>query len=107
MEDQAVKADFPLEIVAYSEPKSGQMSEWMDSVRQRLTNVDYLLVICGDMTDVAAGVAAELDVAREMEIPYRLLWGRQGRLVAPPSTADRGDKIHEWHLNNLESLVSA
>src|SRR6266702_3847602 len=61
---QAQNPDTPFEIKDRSlkEPLTGN---WKDKVRQRMDNIDVVIVICGEATHKAAGVAAELAIARE------------------------------------------
>lgn len=58
---QAKHPDSPFEIVDRSlkEPLTG---DWKEKFRRRLTNVDLVIVICGESTKSASGVAAELTI---------------------------------------------
>ena len=67
--------------------------------------VDLIIVICGEHTDKAKGVAAELTITREEQKPYFLLWGRPNRECKRPTTALRTDKIYEWTWTSLELLI--
>ena len=92
---QARIDDSPFEIADYSvkEPLEGN---WKEEVRKRIRMVDLIIVICGEHTDKAKGVAAELTITREEQKPYFLLWGRPNRECKRPTTALRTDKIYEW-----------
>jgi hypothetical protein len=102
---QSKHPDSPFEIRDRSlkEPLTG---DWKDKVRRRMDNIDVVIVICGEHTHTAAGVAAELTIAREKEKPYFLLWGRNGRTCSKPTSALSTDKIYKWTWDNLKSLIS-
>ncbi len=80
--------------------------KWKDEVRDRLRRVDLMIVICGEHTHDADGVAAEVTIAREEGTPYFLLKGRRRKTCTKPRTARRGDEIHPWNQNNLKKLVA-
>ena len=101
---QARIDDSPFEIADHSvkEPLEGN---WKEEVRKRIRMVDLIIVICGEHTDKAKGVAAELTITREEQKPYFLLWGRPNRECKRPTTALRTDKIYEWTWTSLELLI--
>src|SRR5213594_2257893 len=77
---QAKHPDSPFEIKDRSlkEPLTG---DWKEKVRRRMDNIDVVIVMCGEYTHTAKGVAAELTIAREAKKPYFLLWGRNGKTL--------------------------
>lgn len=101
---QAKHPDSPFEIRDRSikEPLSG---DWKEKVRRRMDNIDVVIVMCGQYTHSAGGVAAELSIAREKRKPYFLLWGRNGKTCTKPTSALTTDKIYEWTWDNLKSLI--
>ena len=101
---QSQHPDTPFEIKDRSlkEPLTG---DWKSKVRRRMDNVDVVIVICGEFTDTATGVAAELTIAREANKAYFLLWGRNGKKCTKPSSAFSTDKIYNWTWNNLRALL--
>jgi hypothetical protein len=101
---QSKHSDTPFAIADYSlkEPLSG---DWKTKIRSRIRGVDVVIVICGEYTYTASGVAAELQIAREEHKPYFLLWGRSGKNCTKPSTALPTDKIYNWTWSNLKELV--
>src|SRR5262249_40144876 len=80
---QAKHKDSPFEMADWSlkEPMAG---DWKKKVRQRICSVDQVIVICGQYTDTATGVSAELQIAQEERKPYFLLWGRSSRACVKP-----------------------
>ena len=80
--------------------------KWKEEVRDRIRRVDLTIVLCGEHTDKAAGVAAEVAIVREEGRPYFLLKGRKRKLCKRPGNALKEDEIHEWTQKNLKILIS-
>ena len=101
---QAKNPESPFEIKDRSikEPLTG---DWKEKVRRRMDNIDVVIVICGEYTYTAAGVAAELTIARELKKPYFLLWGRSDKTCTKPKSALESDKIYKWTWDNLKQLI--
>jgi hypothetical protein len=101
---QARHPGTPFEIQDWSvkEPMTGN---WRDKVRQRIRRTDLTIVICGQYTNTASGVAAELEITREENKPYFLLWGRSGQSCTTPTTAQPWDKVYTWTWDNLRALT--
>ena len=101
---QSRNEDSPFEIADYSvkEPLTG---DWKEKVRKKIKLVSVVAVICGEHTDKATGVAAEVKIAQEEKIAYFLLWGRPDKTVKKPSAAKDGDKIYGWTWDNLKRLI--
>lgn len=101
---QAKHPDTPFDIRDRSlkEPLTG---DWKDKVRRRMDNVDVVIVICGEHTHTATGVATELAIAREAGKPYFLLWGRSERPCTKPQTALASDQVYKWTWDNLRALI--
>ncbi len=60
---------------------------WKAKVRQRIRRTNLTIVMCGEHTHRAEGVAAELSITREENNPYFLLNGRPDRTCTTPRTA--------------------
>jgi hypothetical protein len=101
---QAKHPDTPFEIKDRSlkEPLTG---DWKDKVRRRMDSIDVVVVICGEHTHTASGVAAELTIAREAKKPYFLLKGRSDKTCTRPSSALATDKMYKWTWDNLKALI--
>lgn len=101
---QAQHSDTPFEIKDRSlkEPLTG---DWKEKVRRRMDNIDVVIVMCGESTHTASGVAAELTIAREKKKPYFLLKGRSDKVCTKPSSALPGDKMYSWTWDNLKALI--
>jgi hypothetical protein len=102
---QAKLSDTPFDFSDRSvkEPLTG---DWKDKVKNRLKNVDLMIVICGVHTDSAGGVSAELSMAKELGLPYFLLKGRSDKTCVKPKSASASDKIYSWTWDNLKALIA-
>jgi hypothetical protein len=101
---QAKLPDSPFDFTDASvkEPLTG---DWKDKVRRRMDNVDMVVVLCGEYTDKASGVAAELTIAQEKAKSYFLLAAYSDKTCAKPSMAKLGDKLYKWTWDNLKKLI--
>jgi hypothetical protein len=102
---QAKNPDTPFEIKDRS-IKEPLIGDWKDKVRRRMDNVDLVIVLCGEHTNQATGVGAEVAIAQEKKKPYFLLWGRTGKPCTKPMSALPTDKVYQWTWDNLKSLIS-
>ena len=102
---QARYPNSPFEIADWSvkEPFTGN---WQAKVRERIKRIGVTVVICGHWTHTARGVAAELQISRELGKPYFLLIGRKDNRYRKPTTAFRNDKVYDWTWRNLEALFA-
>ena len=101
---QAKNDDSPFEIIDMS-IKEAIDSNWKYYARRRIKSCDCIIVLCGKHTSSAKGVTAELTIAQEENVPYFLLWGRNGVAVEKPIGAKSTDKIYDWTWNNLKLLL--
>jgi len=101
---QAKNPDSPFELADWSvkEPMTGN---WKDKVRTRIRIVDQVIVMCGEYTDTATGVSAEIVITQEEKKPYFLLWGRSEKTCKKPKGAYDSDKMYKWTWDNLKALV--
>jgi len=101
---QAKNSDSPFEMADWS-VKEKLTGDWKEKVRKRIRQVEQMIVLCGEQTDTATGVSAELTIAQEEKIPYFLLWGRSDKTCTKPESAYLGDKIYKWTWDNLKTLI--
>lgn len=102
---QAENLESPFSITDWS-VKEPITENWRQNVRDRIRRTDLTIVICGEHTHDAAGVAAEVTIARDESKPYFLLRGRPNKTCTKPRMALRTDKIHKWTWENLKSLIA-
>lgn len=96
--------DSPFEICDWSvkEPFTG---DWKKKVRERIRKCGLMIVICGEHTHTATGVATELEIAQEEEVPYFLLCGYSDKACTRPTLAKSTDKMYRWTWDNLKTLI--
>jgi len=102
---QARNPDTPFSIQDWS-LKEALSGNWKDKVRTRIKQTDLTIVICGEATDKATGVAEELKITKDEKHPYFLLYGRSGKTCYKPTSARPEDKIYRWTWDNLRALVA-
>lgn len=102
---QARNDDSPFEIIDMSikEPVSG---DWKANARRRIKSCDVVIVLCGQYTDTASGVNAELAITQEEAVSYFLLAGRSEGKNKTPSKAKATDKMYRWTWDNLKALIN-
>lgn len=102
---QSRHPDSPFELADWSvkEPLSG---DWQEKVRRRLRAVHQVAVLCGHFTHAATGVAAEVRIAQEENVPYFLLAARHSGVCTRPTSAQVHDKMYEWTWENLRILIA-
>ena len=102
---QARNPNSPFQIADWSVRDAFERN-WQAQVRQRIRRTDLTIVICGEHTHDARGVAAELTITREEFKPYFLLWGRPNKTCKKPRMALNSDKIYSWTWQNLTDLIA-
>ncbi len=101
---QAKHEDSPFELSDWSlkEPLTG---DWKTKIVPRIKGADVVAVICGESTDTATGVSAEIKIAQDEGIPYFLLAGYSDKTCKKPKAAKYTDKLYKWTWDNLKTLV--
>jgi MTH538 TIR-like domain (DUF1863) len=101
---QAANEDSPFSIADWSikEPSS----DWKDKARQRIKRAKQVIVLCGEHTETATGINAEIAIAREEKKAYFLLAGRASGKNKKPTAALSTDKMYEWTWPNLKTLIA-
>lgn len=88
-------ASLGITVSGGSEPFSAT-TDWIERTRSRIRDAEWVLVICGELTDASGGVAAELRIAREERKPHLLLWGRRNRMCTKPAGSTGSEAIYTW-----------
>jgi hypothetical protein len=101
---QSKHPDSPFEMHDWS-VKDPFPGDWKARVRTKIRSVDQVIILCGQNTHLATGVAAELTIAREERKPYFLLWGYSDKPCTKPTSALTDDKIYKWTWDNLKALI--
>jgi hypothetical protein len=101
---QAKNPDSPFEITDAS-VQHHLTGDWEEKVKGRISRADQVIVLCGQKTHTATGVAKELTMARDLKKPYFLLAGRAAGGNMKPTTALSTDKLYKWTWDILKSLI--
>lgn len=96
--------DSPFEMADWS-IKEAIDDNWKAKARTRIKSVDIVVVICGQHTDSATGVSAELVIALDVGTPYFLLQGYKDKVCVKPRAAKATDKFYNWTWDNLKTLI--
>jgi hypothetical protein len=100
---QAKLADSPFDFFDAS-VKEHLTGDWKEKVKRRLQNCDQAVILCGEYTHSASGVASELRIVQELRMPYFLLRGYSDRPCTKPTGA-YNDKLYDWTWPNLKALI--
>ncbi len=101
---QAKHPDTPFDFTDAS-VKDHLPGDWKEKIRRRMGNIDVVIVLCGQSTHLATGVATELAIAREKGKPYFLLAAYSDKNCTKPSGALATDKVYTWTWDNLKALI--
>lgn len=101
---QAKLPDSPFELADWS-IKEHIDEDWKKKARTRIRAIDVVAVICGEHTNTATGVSAEVTIAQEEEKPYFLLAGYKDKINVKPKAAKSSDKLYKWTWDNLKNLI--
>lgn len=101
---QAKLSDSPFDFTDAS-VKEHLTGDWKEKVKRRLQNCDQAIILCGANTHTARGIAAELEIIKELGMPYFLLAGRSGKTCTKPTSASNTDKVYNWTWPNLKTLI--
>jgi len=101
---QAKHDDTPFEVIDMS-VKQELSGDWKEKARQKIKKVDCVVVICGERTHIANGVAAELKMAQEENKSYFLLKGRREKNCTKPTSSKSSDSIYIWTWDNVAKLL--
>jgi len=101
---QAKLPDSPFDFKDAS-VKEHLTGDWKDKVKRRMDNVDIVAVLCGEKTHTAAGVSAELEIAKERGKEFFLLAAYSDKTCTKPKSASSTDKLYKWTWDNLKALI--
>ena len=101
---QAKLPDSPFDFTDAS-VKDHLPGDWKEKIKRRFDNVDVVVVLCGEKTHTATGVAAELEIARQKGKEYFLLAAYPDKTCTKPTTAPSSDKLYNWTWPNLKTLI--
>ena len=80
---------------------------WRSNARKRIQLSDVMIVICGLHTHEATGVTAEIEMAREADVRFCLLKGRnKGTVRRPKGTSWLFNELHPWTWKELQVITT-
>jgi hypothetical protein len=79
--------------------------DWKVNVQRRMDNTDVVIVLGGESTNTATGVAAELEIANEKKKDYFLLATYIDKSCTKQSNAQSLVKDYKWTWDNLKALL--
>ncbi|RJX25996.1 MAG: hypothetical protein C4537_03380 [Acholeplasma sp.] len=105
-QSQNVDIPFIISDISIKDPIS---EKWKIEARNRIQKSDCMIVLCGESTKDAKGVAAEVSIAQELNKRYILIKGRKKKEVTKPLNSLSEDQIIKWkwkdilkEINNLK-----
>ena len=101
---QAKLDDSPFDFTDAS-VKEHITGDWKEKVKMRLENCDQAIILCGEYTHTATGVSAELEIIKEIDLPYFLLKGRSDKTCSKPTVASYSESMYRWNWENLKALI--
>lgn len=96
--------DSPFEFTDAS-VKEHLTGDWKEKVRRRMQNVDLVIVLCGERTDRAVGVTAEVEIAKECGKRVVYIAAYADKKCVLPKGAGWFDTAHKWTWDNLKSHI--
>ena len=96
----------PFEVADWSLKEKQPERNWEQKAKERIRMAQAVVVMCGERTNRALGVAKELSMAQQLGKPYFLLAGHSDRKCSKPSTSKSTDKVYNWTWKNLEALFA-
>jgi len=100
---QAKLSDSPFDFIDAS-VKEHLTGDWKEKVKRRLQNCDQAIILCGQHTHTASGVASELSIIQELRMPYFLLKGYSDKICSKPNGAFY-NTLYDWTWPNLKALI--
>jgi hypothetical protein len=100
---QAKNPDSPFDFSDWSS-KEHLTGDWKAKINAKLAYVDVGCVLCGKHMTTANGVDREIEMFRELGIPYFLLAAYTEGCVKPKA-AKASDSVYKWTWENLKALV--
>ena len=104
---EARRPDSPFEVADCSRASDAATAEGRLALRARIQQVDEVVVLCGEHTDTAECASASVEIARQEDKPYFLLWGRSECACRKPRAARSLDGMYIWTWDMVKSRIKA
>ena len=96
----------PFDVADFSMKDAAPQSRWRQEAKRRMALCSVVVVMCGQHTNKASGVSAEIEIARELKKPYFLLAGYSDKVCVKLKAAKSTDKMYKWTWDNLVMLLN-
>lgn len=106
-EIQAESGHKGLFVVCGHSAKGPMTDEWAARSRRAIEQADQIVVVCGELTAECSRVAAELQIARDLETPFTLLWSSRDIMCTKPQGAGTTDTMYSWTTDILHQQLLA
>ncbi len=80
-------------------------NRWPAEAERLIKGCDWMIVLCGEQTHQAEGVAIELQIAQRLGKPYFLLRGTRVGVPTRPRHARASDPIYTYTWRTVETLI--
>lgn len=101
---ESKRPDCPWEFIDKS-IKSPVDQRWTEEAERLIRGSDCLVVLCGDQTHQAVGVASEIQIAQRYGKPYFLLACTRSGIPTKPKHARSEDRVWTYRWPTLETLL--
>ena len=94
---QSRSSDSPFEVADWSgNGAASSAANLGESLRERIDQVDALIVLCGEHTASSIAMSLELRTAQDQSKPYFLIRGRRELSCTMPVGAKPEDSMYTW-----------
>lgn len=99
---QSKLSDSPFSVFDHSLKEAAPERDWKDKARAAIKRSDIVVVMVGPYTSNAAGVLAEVTMAREEGVSIVQVIGyKDGNYAAVPNAG----RLYRWNWDNLKKLL--
>lgn len=102
---QAKLQQTPFSISDYS-IKQEIDSNWQKEAKHKISQCDFVIVLCGRNTHNARGVTDEIEITRSIGKKYYLLNAYGSGNVTKPKGISPFEQILDWNWDNLEEILA-
>lgn len=100
---QSKNADSPFEVIDHSLREAAPERDWKTKARAAISRSEIVLVMVGPKTHRAAGVLAEVQMARDLgKRIVQVIGYRDGNYTAVPNAG----RLYRWNWPNLKMILS-
>ncbi len=102
---ESKRPECPWEFVDNSIP-AAVPDRWAAEAKRLIAASEFMIVLCGEQTHQAPGVATEIQAAQALHKPYFLLSGTRKGTPTKPKHARAEDKIWTYKWGTVQTLLN-